>query len=199
MNSTQLEQQTPQISRFNHDTIKKLDEFIMVMPLDIWYKIGEDETKLAVIKDWIDKDLLQPDYLTLSEDHQSFIKRTTKILTMTTKMAKSKPSGNTYRMSNGERISKKEINRRVTAAKKVKRQQIIDEFDHLVCEECFRNDCEPVDISHNLSVDWCQKNGCAELAWDTDNMKGRGRKCHQIKDKLDLRFTSNKPQISTIK
>jgi hypothetical protein len=46
------------------------------MPLDKWFNIGKDITKLAVIKDWIDKDILQPYYLVLSEDYGQFIKRT---------------------------------------------------------------------------------------------------------------------------
>jgi hypothetical protein len=52
-----------------------MDEFIMTMKPDVWFKIREDETKLAVVKDWIYKDLLQPYYLTLSNDYKSFIKR----------------------------------------------------------------------------------------------------------------------------
>lgn len=61
--------------RFNHETVKKMDQFIQDMPINKWFSIGDDETKLAVIKDWIDKDLLRPYYLTLSTDYKSFIKR----------------------------------------------------------------------------------------------------------------------------
>ena len=61
---------------FNHDIIKKLDDFILTMPLDKWYSIsGNDyETKLEVIKDWIDKDILTPYQLTLNESKTSFKK-----------------------------------------------------------------------------------------------------------------------------
>ena len=47
------------------------------MKLDKWYSIeGVDyETKLAVIKDWIEKDCLTGYYLTLSEDHKRFMQR----------------------------------------------------------------------------------------------------------------------------
>lgn len=62
---------------FNHSVISKLDKFILEMPKNKWFKIeGSDhETKVAVIKDWIEKDILQPGYLVLSEDYKSFIKR----------------------------------------------------------------------------------------------------------------------------
>ena len=75
MNLTPLDHQTQKNFHFNHETIKKMDGFIMTMKPDVWFKIREDETKLAVVKDWIYKDLLQPYYLTLSNDYKSFIKR----------------------------------------------------------------------------------------------------------------------------
>lgn len=73
----QTETLTKKIYHFNHSVISKLDRFIKEMPKNKWFKIDSDdyETKLAVIKDWIDKDILQPDYLLLSEDYKSFIKR----------------------------------------------------------------------------------------------------------------------------
>jgi hypothetical protein len=66
------------IFHFDHEIIAKIDKFIIEMPCDKWFRIGEDKTKLAVIKDWIEKDCLKGYYLTLSEDYKSFIKRSVK-------------------------------------------------------------------------------------------------------------------------
>lgn len=75
-NSTFTEQKEKNTNfHFNHEIIPKMDQFIKDMPINKWFSIGGDETKLAVIKDWIDKDILQPYYLTLSTDNKSFIKR----------------------------------------------------------------------------------------------------------------------------
>lgn len=76
MNSTLLAQTMQNLchSRYNHDIIQKLDKFILEMPTDKWFKTELDETKIAVIKDWIDKDLLKPYILTLSYDYKYFKK-----------------------------------------------------------------------------------------------------------------------------
>ena len=62
---------------YNLDIISSLDKFVQKMPCGIWYPITEQdyETKLAVIKDWIDLDILLPYELVLSEDYKSFKKR----------------------------------------------------------------------------------------------------------------------------
>lgn len=64
--------------RFNHDIIPKLDKFIIEMPINRWYKITGDnhQTNIAVIKDYIDKDLLWPEYLSFNEDYTMFMKGT---------------------------------------------------------------------------------------------------------------------------
>jgi hypothetical protein len=61
--------------KYNHDIIAKMDKFILSMPYDVWFKLGDDETKLAVVKDYIELKCLWPSYLTLSEYYKSFIKR----------------------------------------------------------------------------------------------------------------------------
>lgn len=95
---------------------------------------------------------------------------------------------NHYFTSSGQRISKKEIDRKISEAKKLRLQMQINEYGYIFCEVCRRNDCTPVDCSHNKSVDWCQKNRCVELAWDVNNITPTGRYCHRKKDGLDLRF-----------
>ena len=75
-NSTFIEPKEKNMNfHFNHETIAKMDKFILEMPCDKWFNLNNDETKLAVVKDWIEKDILHPYYLTLSTDYKSFIKR----------------------------------------------------------------------------------------------------------------------------
>lgn len=90
---------------------------------------------------------------------------------------------NTYQMSNGERVLKTVVDSRVRKAKAQKIEQIIDDFGYVFCEDCKRNDCVPIDCSHDLSVDQCQKQGKTELSWDINNITMRGRRCHNKHDK----------------
>lgn len=96
---------------------------------------------------------------------------------------------NYYKTSDGERVSKKTIDYRVRVAKQQKLEQQLDRYGYNFCIVCNRNDCKPLDVSHNISVDECQKSGRSELAWDLTNMEIIGRRHHQEKDGLDLRFT----------
>lgn len=93
---------------------------------------------------------------------------------------------NTFKLSNGQRITKTRIDILVRKAKKQKLDLQFEELGYNVCEDCFRNDCKPLDCSHNISVDQCQKNADTplELAWNIDNITIRGRRCHQKYDKL---------------
>nr|WP_299067125.1 hypothetical protein [uncultured Allomuricauda sp.] len=95
-----------------------------------------------------------------------------------------------YKMSNGERIDKSIIDQRVRKAKEKKIQIVLDEHGYIFCEEvgCGKNtNCgEPIDCSHDISVDDCQKMGCTELAWEISNITMRCRTCHRIHDKTSL-------------
>jgi 5-methylcytosine-specific restriction endonuclease McrA len=90
---------------------------------------------------------------------------------------------NHYKLSSGQRISKSLIDQKVKEAKKEKLQQQFDELGYNVCEECWKNDDKPIDVSHIVSVDECQKSANVELAWDLINLRILGRKCHRIWDK----------------
>ena len=100
---------------------------------------------------------------------------------------------NSYKMSNGSRVLKTIIDRKVSEAKALKIQDMLDEHGYVFCEDdsngpiCGRNANSGVyiDCSHEISVDQCQKNGESELAWDwQNNIKMRCRPCHQKHDKL---------------
>lgn len=89
---------------------------------------------------------------------------------------------NHYTTSTGERVSQSQIDERIRKAKAKKLQLFFDENGYICCEECNKNDCKPIDCSHDISVDECKKIGKVELSWDVDNITLRGRKCHKKKD-----------------
>ena len=100
---------------------------------------------------------------------------------------------NTYMTSSGERLKKSVIDARVRKAKQRKLDAMREEFGYVFCEHetdsgiCGKNEnCgEPLDCSHEKSVDWCQKNGCSELAYDElKNIKIRCRTHHKEHDNL---------------
>jgi len=90
---------------------------------------------------------------------------------------------NSYKMSNGERVLKTVLDAKVSKAKEQKLEKFIDDNGYAYCEDCGRNDCKPIDCSHDISVDQCQKQSRAELAWDVANITLRGRPCHKKHDK----------------
>jgi hypothetical protein len=107
---------------------------------------------------------------------------------------------NYYHTSDGRRISKLEIDRRVCEAKKLKIQEQLNEYGYNFCEQCnndgrpqFANEMELsiLDCSHIISVNECQKIGNSELAWRKDNIDILCRWHHKRKDGLDLKFKLN--------
>lgn len=89
---------------------------------------------------------------------------------------------NYYRTSTGEKIAKSTIDSRIRKAKAEKLEQFYEEHGYYFCEDCEKNDCVPIDCSHDLSVDQCQKQGRTELAWNVGNLTLRGRRCHVAHD-----------------
>jgi len=97
---------------------------------------------------------------------------------------------NSYRLSDGTRISKASLDRKVREAKRLKLQQQLNEdgYHHCQNEECKTPNQGPFDCSHKISVAECQNTGRSDLAWHLANIKILCRSCHQKKDRLDLRF-----------
>lgn len=95
---------------------------------------------------------------------------------------------NRYRCSDGTMVNKSIVDRRVRIAKEKKIAEFLEQHGYLFCEDCCKNDCKPIDCSHDIPVSECQKTGRVELAWDINNITLRGRKCHQQKDGLNLKF-----------
>jgi len=96
---------------------------------------------------------------------------------------------NTYHDSHGNRWTTPQIERKIVEACKAKLLEQLYEHNYNFCENCKRNDCKPLDCSHEISRKYAKENGCVEVLWDLDNIKIRGRRCHQVVDKLDLKFT----------
>lgn len=95
---------------------------------------------------------------------------------------------NHYWTSKGDRVSKSQIDKYIHQAKARKLDKHLSEYGYVFCEDCGVNSNAglPIDISHDISVDQCQKDPKTplELAWDEkNNMKFRCRKCHQKHDK----------------
>lgn len=90
----------------------------------------------------------------------------------------------TYSDSLGNRWTTEEINRKSDkSAKQLLEDQLL-EHGYNFCQECFRNDCKPIDVAHMISRKEAKESGRAELCWDINNLKIMGRKCHQKYDKL---------------
>ena len=90
----------------------------------------------------------------------------------------------TYSTSCGDRLTTQQIELRMTKAKKKLIENQFIDLGYNVCSKCFKNDCKPLDCSHNISVKKAKEMGRAELCFDISNMEVLGRRCHQIKDKL---------------
>ena len=93
---------------------------------------------------------------------------------------------NTYSDSFGNRWTTAQIDCKSDKAAKELLQEQIDDYGYNFCEECHRNDCKPIDVSHDISRKEAKENGCVEIIWSKDNMQILGRKCHKKKDKLTL-------------
>jgi hypothetical protein len=99
---------------------------------------------------------------------------------------------NSYKQSDGTRISQATLERKIKAAKEQKLNDFFDEHGYWVCEDCWRNDCLPIDCSHNVSIDEAKKTGRAELCYSVANIKLRGRECHRHHDKNKIKWTFTK-------
>jgi len=98
---------------------------------------------------------------------------------------------NYYRKSNGDRISKSEIDSKVRKAKAEKLEEQREEYGYNFCEQCGRSSGVYLDCAHVLSVKHCQENGMSEKAYDKGNIRVLCRICHQSHDLLNLKFNND--------
>ena len=94
---------------------------------------------------------------------------------------------NSYFDSNGNSYTQPQIDGKIRRAG----LEIIDsqflEHGYNFCTKCKRNDCKPIDVSHNVSRKKAKELRQVELLWSLDNLEILGRKCHKIKDGLNLK------------
>lgn len=97
---------------------------------------------------------------------------------------------NTYYCSDGEKVTQIQIDYRVKKAKSEVLEKQRQEHDYNFCEDCGKNASGTrLDCSHDYPVGKAKADGKTEQSWNVDNITIRCRKCHQKKDKLDLKFT----------
>jgi len=96
-----------------------------------------------------------------------------------------------YKCSDGTRVSQGQIDRNIKKAKARKLQNFLDVHGYFFCEDCKKNDCKPIDCSHDESVGQLKKEGRTELSWSIDNITLRGRECHARLDKNDVKWNSS--------
>ncbi|MCB0448447.1 MAG: hypothetical protein KDD03_13250, partial [Gelidibacter sp.] len=75
-------------------------------------------------------------------------------------------------------------------AEACKAKLIEQQFEHgyNFCSKCNKNSCKPIDCSHTISRKQAKEEGRVEVLWDLNNIEILGRECHQVKDKLNLKF-----------
>ena len=91
--------------------------------------------------------------------------------------------GNLYYDSQGKGYTQEEINIRINKAKQEVKENYLDNYGYLFCTKCFKNSCVPIDMAHMISIKKAKEMRKTELCWNIDNIKPRGRKCHNILDK----------------
>jgi 5-methylcytosine-specific restriction endonuclease McrA len=99
---------------------------------------------------------------------------------------------NTYRQSNGERITKAVIDRKTREAKAKVIQNQLNEHGFNFCTGDALEHSGHLTCAHIISVDKAQKQGRSELAFDPENIIVLCTKCHAIYDKNDVRFSHSK-------
>ena len=95
---------------------------------------------------------------------------------------------NSYRLSNGDRITKSQIDARVKKAKAIVLDNQMKDYGFNFCEVCQRSSGVRLSCSHIVSTKTCQEIGNSELAYDVENVEILCLKCHSRRDLLDLRF-----------
>ena len=96
---------------------------------------------------------------------------------------------NSYTASDGTRYTSAQIDRKVRQACRYVMNEQLSIMGYNYCMDCEVNSSHSIiDPSHDISINECKKNGQVELAWDTENITPRCRKCHQLRDKLTLQF-----------
>ena len=90
---------------------------------------------------------------------------------------------NTYSTSTGERVTKRIIDRNIRKAKEIKVREFKNYHGFIHCEICNTRKGY-IDISHIISVKYCQETGRSELAWAQNNLRFLCRDHHDEHDTM---------------
>lgn len=93
----------------------------------------------------------------------------------------------TYKTSDGERVSKATIDKKVREAKEKVIASQLEEHGYNYCVVCGKSGAR-LDCSHVIGVYDCEKRGMVELAWSPENIEILCRECHQKRDGNDVRL-----------
>jgi hypothetical protein len=89
---------------------------------------------------------------------------------------------NIYHTSDGKRVGRTYVDYQIRKAKERKLAIQMEDQGFNCCQTCKRNDDQPIDCAHIISVKECLESGRSELAWSLDNIIIEGRSCHKIRD-----------------
>jgi len=90
-----------------------------------------------------------------------------------------------YKTSTGEYLTKDEIDKEVQKTKELYTQMVAERLhidpNNIFCERCKLSNrvATGVSRSHIMSVDYCQRIGAAELAYDIMNLEHLCLSCHR--------------------
>lgn len=90
---------------------------------------------------------------------------------------------NSYRTTNGERLTKSKIDRNIRKAKEAKKRAFKNQYGYIFCETCSTTKGF-IDNSHIISVKYAQETGRTELAWSQKNIIYQCRICHLTLENL---------------
>jgi hypothetical protein len=87
---------------------------------------------------------------------------------------------NSYKCTNGERVSQSVIERNIRKAKDLKHAYFLRQHTHVFCEFTKVNaSADIIDTMHIISVDQCKKMGKTELCWSQSNLRYGARTFHE--------------------
>jgi len=90
---------------------------------------------------------------------------------------------NTYKTSDGKRVSQAMIDRKVRLAKDIKRMEFELSHGYVYCEITMLNESNTIiDVSHIISVKYAKETGRTELCWDFRNLRFLSRIQHEKHD-----------------
>jgi len=84
---------------------------------------------------------------------------------------------NSYKTSDGETITKRQIDNNIKKAKKEFLRVFFDKWGYYFCERDLTTNTR-LDCSHIISVRECQDSGKSDLAYDLDNLELLSREAH---------------------